>query len=485
MSSSLFLPVVKAALFLLLSTLAGPALAAADGALPVRAAGCIVRIQESLLLVKDVWSYRWSLPGGGAEAGEAPAQVAEREVWEEIGLSVRAGAPLGQLGGFAMFACAPQSGHLEVLQRGVLLLPDAARMEVAEARLVPLGELAQLPWRFPQQAAAVTELARATTPLPGSWLRPAQTSIGPLFAAELAGIRRLQAVPGAAWDSAMHLASQLGDARQLFWVVLFIWSLVGWRAGAELLLLAAVIGLLGCLLKQGFTLPRPIYLDPSLQRQAASGFGFPSGHTVIATTWLTFLARRSGRPGAWGVAVPLCFLCGLGRAYLGAHFFHDLIGGWLLAGGMTWLHGRLTAGRTQPYLPLRMWALVGGLLAALTLTVQLQPSPFIFTLSGLGLLLGLALFYRGQAPVPVGGPWRLLPGAAPLQQLLLGAFLAFLCNRGTAFLRPVEADFPACLAFFALRYGSLGLVLPVSGWLHRRLCGARLAPACRPSVSAI
>jgi ADP-ribose pyrophosphatase YjhB (NUDIX family) len=44
---------------------------------------------DRVLLVREVSDGRWSLPGGWADVGESPAEVAAREAREETGLEVR------------------------------------------------------------------------------------------------------------------------------------------------------------------------------------------------------------------------------------------------------------------------------------------------------------------------------------------------------------------------------------------------------------
>ena len=46
---------------------------------------------DMILMVRHVEPTRsyWTLPGGGLEAGETPAEAAVREVWEETGLRVK------------------------------------------------------------------------------------------------------------------------------------------------------------------------------------------------------------------------------------------------------------------------------------------------------------------------------------------------------------------------------------------------------------
>jgi ADP-ribose pyrophosphatase YjhB (NUDIX family) len=44
---------------------------------------------DRVLLVRELADGRWSLPGGWADVGDSPAEVAAREVREEAGLTVR------------------------------------------------------------------------------------------------------------------------------------------------------------------------------------------------------------------------------------------------------------------------------------------------------------------------------------------------------------------------------------------------------------
>jgi 8-oxo-dGTP diphosphatase len=63
--------------------------------------GAVVRDGAGrLLLIRrghDPHRGCWSLPGGRVEAGESVEQAVEREVLEETGLTVRAGAPVGRV----------------------------------------------------------------------------------------------------------------------------------------------------------------------------------------------------------------------------------------------------------------------------------------------------------------------------------------------------------------------------------------------------
>ncbi|MBD3647339.1 MAG: NUDIX hydrolase [Pseudomonadales bacterium] len=57
----------------------------------LRACGAVI-LDDRILMVRPVHAGRdyWTLPGGGIESDETPAQAAEREVLEETGIEVSA-----------------------------------------------------------------------------------------------------------------------------------------------------------------------------------------------------------------------------------------------------------------------------------------------------------------------------------------------------------------------------------------------------------
>ena len=232
------------------------------------AAGCLLRLDDGVLLIQDVWSQRWSLPGGGREPGEALADTAVRETFEETGLRVRAGTELGRLGHFAVFDCAVEAGTVALMGAAVLRLPAATRDEVMQARWLVPTALPLTHYRLPSQRAALIALAAEATPLPTSVVSDGVVPVGSFWQVQLNAIKSLQRL--ATWmpglNAAMHLADAMGTGTALWLLAMVLWHTLGALPSMELALVALTGGLLSCMVKIYDALPRPYHLDASLQR---------------------------------------------------------------------------------------------------------------------------------------------------------------------------------------------------------------------------
>jgi hypothetical protein len=63
-----------------------------------------------------------------------------------------------------------------------------------------------------------------------------------------------------------------------------------------------------------------------------TSYGVPSGHVQLATVTYLFMALWIRRWWAWVLAFVMIFLMALSRIYLGAHFPHDAVVGFVIAG---------------------------------------------------------------------------------------------------------------------------------------------------------
>jgi membrane-associated phospholipid phosphatase len=101
-----------------------------------------------------------------------------------------------------------------------------------------------------------------------------------------------------------------------------------------------------------------------------TSFGVPSGHSQIAAGVWGMLAASLRKWWGWLIAVLIILLIGISRLYLGVHFPHDVILGWLIGAVLLWL-------------VLRFWKLVTARLKKMSLGQQILAS----LLSSLALIL--------------------------------------------------------------------------------------------------
>jgi membrane-associated phospholipid phosphatase len=135
--------------------------------------------------------------------------------------------------------------------------------------------------------------------------------------------------------------------------------------------------------------PRPYWVSTNVEGLATeTSFGIPSGHAQNAVAVWGIMAAWIKKGWAWIAALFIIFLIGVSRLYLGVHFPHDVLVGWLIGVLLLWL-------------TLRFWDPVTAWVKKQTLGRQVLAA----FLASLGLLLLTVVAYAWtkasgwQAPV--------------------------------------------------------------------------------------
>jgi len=175
-------------------------------------------------------------------------------------------------------------------------------------------------------------------------------------------ILAIQALGG--WlELPMKFFTFLGHENFFFLVLpLIYWSLDA-RLGLQVAFILATSNYVNSIVKVLFASPRPFWVSAQVEPLSVeSTFGVPSGHAQnSAAIWGTMAAgaQRAGKRWAWIAAFVIAFLVGFSRLYLGMHFLHDVVLGWLI-------------GLALLFLFLRFWDLVAAWLKQKTLLQQVM-----------------------------------------------------------------------------------------------------------------
>lgn len=104
------------------------------------------------------------------------------------------------------------------------------------------------------------------------------------------------------------------------------------RLGANMFVICLLSLYINETAKVLFSQPRPAELDSRVwcYTDKPSEGRFPSGHTQITTVIWGYLATQLRRRWVWILAGVMMALVPLSRLYLGIHFPHDLLGGYLI-----------------------------------------------------------------------------------------------------------------------------------------------------------
>jgi 8-oxo-dGTP pyrophosphatase MutT (NUDIX family) len=125
-------------------------------------AGCLMKVNDKLLLVRDIWSGKLSLPGGMREKGEVLTQTAKREVKEETGLDFAVLSPIADDRKFLIFNCLAKN-RIEILryeniEKVKIVNPANDRSEISEAILLPISDIDRWNFKYPGQIEIIKGL---------------------------------------------------------------------------------------------------------------------------------------------------------------------------------------------------------------------------------------------------------------------------------------------------------------------------------------
>jgi membrane-associated phospholipid phosphatase len=246
------------------------------------------------------------------------------------------------------------------------------------------------------------------------------------------GLALIQAFQGLSpgLDGLMHFFTFLGRTEFYLLLLPFIYWTVDKQLGIRSLLILLATDVVGSTLKLLFHQPRPYWLGSVKALGTERSYGIPSGHAYDSIAVWGYLALRLRKPWLWVLAGLLVFFIGLSRIYLGVHFPHDVVAGWLVGAVMVWIFAK-TEGPLATWL--RQWSmpsqvaisfaislmiiLIGQLVQALlsgtrdpalwaSFAVQARTPAYSFTLGGalFGAITGYVLMKK-YAPFQSQGSW--------------------------------------------------------------------------------
>jgi len=152
------------------------------------------------------------------------------------------------------------------------------------------------------------------------------------------GISLIQALQtlSPSFDGPMKFFTFLGRIEFYLLIIPFIYWTVDKRLGMRTLLLLIFIDTVGMAFKLLFHQPRPYWIGGVKPLVEETSYGIASTHASDSLAVGGYLAYRVKRTWFWLVAGVVLFLIGLSRLFLGAHFPHDVLFGWLIGGIVLW-----------------------------------------------------------------------------------------------------------------------------------------------------
>jgi membrane-associated phospholipid phosphatase len=185
----------------------------------------------------------------------------------------------------------------------------------------------------------------------------------------------------------MRFFSYLGNEEFFLLVLPLLYWSVDSALGLRVVFILITSNLFTDVGKLLFAAPRPYWVSPQVHAwwTTETSFGTPSGHALQAVSVWGIFAAYEKRKWIWAVSLAVIFFIGFSRIYLGVHFPHDVVAGWLLGALILWAF-------------VRYWEAVGAWLMKKTLSQQIVIA-FLVSLAFIVIGFGTATLRSGyQVP---------------------------------------------------------------------------------------
>ena len=139
-----------------------------------------------------------------------------------------------------------------------------------------------------------------------------------------------------ALDGVMNFFTFLGNIEFYLLIIPLIYWVVDKHLGFRLLLVLITTYVLFSTVKLLFHQPRPYWLGRVMGLGAETSYGIPSSHSGGSLAVWGYLAYRLNKKWLWTLVGLFVFFIALSRLYLGVHFLHDILFGWLLGLIVLW-----------------------------------------------------------------------------------------------------------------------------------------------------
>jgi membrane-associated phospholipid phosphatase len=138
-------------------------------------------------------------------------------------------------------------------------------------------------------------------------------------------------------DGVMNFFTFLGRAEFYLILAPFIYWTLDRHLGMRALLILIFTDVIASSFKLLLHQPRPYWIGGVQEMSQESSYGIPSSHASNSLAVGGFLAYHMRKNGLRVVIGIVVFFIGLSRLYLGVHFLHDVLFGWLIGAIVLWV----------------------------------------------------------------------------------------------------------------------------------------------------